>query len=99
MKKGMDELEEVELTRRPDTTFHAVQAAGCAPVVKSFETGDQLVHPVKPDTKIKSLAVGNPADGAAALDIIRRSQGEILVQSELNVGSTFTVKLPIEIEL
>jgi threonine synthase len=32
---------------------------------------------VKPDTIAKSLAIGNPADGPYALDVVRRTNGAI----------------------
>jgi threonine synthase len=35
------------------------------------------VRPVRPDTIAKSLAIGNPADGPYALDVVRRTGGAI----------------------
>jgi threonine synthase len=36
-----------------------------------------VVRPVRPDTIAKSLAIGNPADGPYALDVVRRTAGAI----------------------
>jgi threonine synthase len=57
--------------------FHGAQAAGCSPVARAFEEGNEICRPVKPDTIAKSLAIGNPADGPYALDLARRSEGSI----------------------
>jgi threonine synthase len=35
------------------------------------------VRPVKPSTIAKSLAIGNPADGGYALDVVRRTGGAV----------------------
>jgi threonine synthase len=36
-----------------------------------------VVQPVRPSTIAKSLAIGNPADGPYALDVVRRTGGAI----------------------
>jgi threonine synthase len=36
-----------------------------------------VVHPVRPDTIAKSLAIGDPADGPYVLDAVRRTGGSI----------------------
>jgi threonine synthase len=46
-------------------------------VATAFEAGHEICRPVKPDTIAKSLAIGNPADGAYALDLARRTTGSI----------------------
>ena len=53
------------------------QAEGCSPVARAFATGTDDILPVKPATIAKSLAIGNPADGFYALDLVRRSGGAI----------------------
>jgi threonine synthase len=44
-------------------------------VATAFAAGRDVVKPVKPDTIAKSLAIGNPADGPYALDVVRASGG------------------------
>lgn len=44
----------------------------------------------------KELGKGTGLGLAISADIIRKHGGELLVQSELGVGTTFTVRLPIE---
>ncbi|MDQ2738668.1 MAG: pyridoxal-phosphate dependent enzyme, partial [Actinomycetota bacterium] len=53
------------------------QATGCSPVSAAFKAGRDFVQPVRPDTIAKSLAIGNPADGAYVLDVVKRTGGAI----------------------
>jgi threonine synthase len=53
------------------------QATGCSPVSAAFKAGHDVVQPVRPSTIAKSLAIGNPADGIYALDVVRRTGGAI----------------------
>jgi threonine synthase len=61
------------------------QADGCNPVAKAFESGADHVRPVKPDTIAKSLAIGNPADGWYALEVVRRTGGAIASVSDAEI--------------
>ena len=62
-----------------ETPYHVfgAQATGCSPVAQAFRAGHDVVRPVRPDTIAKSLAIGNPADGPYALDVVRRTGGAI----------------------
>ncbi|MBK9741220.1 MAG: threonine synthase [Actinobacteria bacterium] len=62
-----------------DTAYQVfgAQATGCSPVSQAFRAGHDVIRPVKPDTIAKSLAIGNPADGPYALDVVRRTGGAI----------------------
>ena len=74
--KGFAELRRVGLLHDTHTVrISGAQAAGCAPVATAFAEGTDAIRPVKPDTIAKSLAIGNPADGWYALDVIRSSGG------------------------
>ena len=74
--KGFRELGLVGLLDSvPEVRISGAQAAGCSPVATAFASGSDAIAPVKPDTIAKSLAIGNPADGWYALDVIRRSGG------------------------
>ena len=57
--------------------IYGAQATGCSPVSQAFAAGQDFIKPVKPDTIAKSLAIGNPADGPYALDVVRRTQGAL----------------------
>jgi threonine synthase len=73
--KGLEELSMLGLIDPVNTHMYLSQAAGAAPIVKAFESGSQHVNPVKPDTIVKSIAMGNPADGYYALRVARQSGG------------------------
>jgi threonine synthase len=69
----------IELGLVPDTRYRVfgAQASGCAPVAAAFQAGHDVVQPVRPATVAKSLAIGNPADGAYVLDVVRRTGGVV----------------------
>lgn len=74
--KGFAELWKVGLlSERPEVRVSGAQASGCSPVATAFRDGTDFVKPVKPNTIAKSLAIGNPADGPYALDVVRRTGG------------------------
>lgn len=76
IRKGFDELARVGLLDgEPRVRVSGAQAAGCAPVATAFGEGVDTIRPVKPATIAKSLAIGNPADGYFALDVVRHSGG------------------------
>jgi threonine synthase len=74
--KAFKELAALELIQETPVQIHGAQAKNCAPIVNAFEAGTDLVSPVeKPETLVKSLAIGNPADGYYALQTMRNSGG------------------------
>jgi threonine synthase len=76
--KGFQELATVGLLdEQPATRVSGAQAAGCSPVATAFAEGHDFVRPVRPATIAKSLAIGNPADGPYALDVVRSTGGAI----------------------
>jgi threonine synthase len=88
--KAFDELAAVGLVdteRRP--RFIGGQAAGCGPIASAWSDGTDVVRPVeRPDTIVRSLAIGNPADGPFALKLAHRTGGAILgVPDEATVAA------------
>ncbi|MCS7252443.1 MAG: threonine synthase [Armatimonadota bacterium] len=73
--KGIKECYRIGLIESVRTKVHGAQPSGCAPVVNAFKLGASMPKPVKPQTIVKSLAIGNPADGIYALRAIRESGG------------------------
>ena len=73
--KGLEELAMLSLIEPINTHMYLTQAAGSSPIVDAFEAGIHHVHPVKPDTIVSSIAMGNPADGYYALRVARQSGG------------------------
>jgi threonine synthase len=54
--------------------MHAVQAAGCAPIVEGFRTGAKEV-PVHPDPRTIAVSIGDETAAAVTLETIRDSGG------------------------
>jgi threonine synthase len=73
--KGFQELHKIGLIDEPKTRCFGAQAEGCSPIATAFKEDAKMVKPVKPDTIAKSIAIGNPADGIYALDIMRKTDG------------------------
>ncbi|MTV25061.1 threonine synthase [Nitriliruptoraceae bacterium ZYF776] len=53
------------------------QATGCSPVADAFARRSSEVRPQRPDTIARSLAIGDPADGAGAARIATETGGAI----------------------
>ncbi|MGZ8528346.1 MAG: threonine synthase, partial [Candidatus Limnocylindrales bacterium] len=78
LAKGFDELAAVGLIERTPVRFVGGQAAGCAPVATAFAAGTDVIEPIRtPDTFVRSLAIGNPADGRYSVELTRASGGSI----------------------
>ncbi len=80
--KGLTEFADVGLIDGAKTRMHLAQAQGCAPIVEAFELGSKVVRPVKPDTIVKSLAIGDPAAGAYALQTLAECDGAAVAAPE-----------------
>jgi threonine synthase len=76
--RGFEELADLGLVERRPIRFIGGQAEGCAPVATAFERGTDVIEPIRePDTIVRSLAIGNPADGRFAVELARDSGGSI----------------------
>ena len=76
--RGFDELANLGLIERRPIRFVGGQAAGCAPVATAWADGTDVIEPVRsPDTIVRSLAIGNPADGRYAVELANESFGSI----------------------
>jgi threonine synthase len=76
--KGFQDLIRHGLVEPKSVRFVGAQPAGCAAVADAFEAGSDRPLPVRePRTIVKSLAIGDPADGAAAIELARASGGSI----------------------
>ncbi|GBD38034.1 Threonine synthase [bacterium HR37] len=73
--KAIKEFEILELVDRTETKIYGAQAQGCSPIATAVKNGWDFFKPVKPQTIAKSLAIGNPADGYYAINVIRESGG------------------------
>jgi threonine synthase len=75
--KAFKEFERLGLIERAvQTRIHGAQATGCNPISATVKTGAGKVKPVRnPQTIAKSLAIGDPADGYFASQLIRETGG------------------------
>ena len=84
--KGFAELGKVGLLpEEPAVRVSGAQAEGCSPVAAAFLEGSDAIRPVKPKTIAKSLAIGNPADGWYALDVVRRTGGSCAAVTDAEI--------------
>ena len=73
--KAFNEFAKAGLIDEPKTRVSGAQADGCSPISTAFLEGSDTFRPVKPNTIAKSLAIGNPADGYYALQVIKSTGG------------------------
>ncbi len=74
--KAFRELELLGLVDKVGTRMYGAQATGCNPISNTVKTEAKKVKPVRnPDTIAKSLAIGDPADGFFASQLIRETGG------------------------
>jgi len=73
--KAFGELQKLGWIEPADTKFFGAQATGCSPITTAAKNGTCDIIPQKPSTLVKSLAIGNPADGFSAAKLILESGG------------------------
>src|SRR5206468_3312874 len=73
--KAYQEFIEIGLVENTGAKIYSAQAAGCNPVVTAIQKGSDIIEPQKPNTIAKSNAIGNPADGYYAAQVVRDSKG------------------------
>src|SRR3954466_16249858 len=73
--KAYRELIEIGLVQETSAKIYSAQAAGCNPVVTAIHKGSDIIEPQKPNTIAKSIAIGNPADGYYAAQVVKESGG------------------------
>ena len=76
--RGFEELVELGFVEPRPIRFVGAQAAGCSPVATAFGAGTDVIEPVRtPDTIVRSLAIGNPADGRYVVELARDTDGSV----------------------
>jgi threonine synthase len=74
--KAFKEFVTLGLVEEHDVHIHGGQAEGCAPIVNAMKAGTDILKPVsKPNTIVKSLAIGNPADGFYSIQTMKQTGG------------------------
>lgn len=81
--KAFKEFEKLGLLEnKVKTKIYCAQPEGCSPISTAILEQAEVIKPVKPHTIAKSLAIGNPADGYYAKDVIRDSGGSAAIVSD-----------------
>ena len=73
--KSFKEFKEISILNELNTRVFAAQASGCSPIATAVKNNTDVIRPVKPDTIAKSLAIGNPADGYYATQVVNETDG------------------------
>jgi threonine synthase len=73
--KAFSELVATGLVEAKPVRVFGAQALGCSPISSAVSGGKTEIIPQLPDTICRSLAIGNPADGYRAMEVIRSSGG------------------------
>ncbi len=73
--KAIKEFEMLGLVKENGTKIYGAQAKGCSPITTAFKNKWEIFKPVKPNTIAKSLAIGTPADGFYAMQVMNESGG------------------------
>jgi threonine synthase len=85
--RGFEELADAGLIARRPIRFVGGQAAGCAPVATAWQRREP-VQPVRvPDTFVRSLAIGNPADGEASVALANESGGSVEAIADVDTAA------------
>ena len=87
IKKAFGELIELGLVEKKHVKFFGAQATGCSPIAHAVKNNLDHIEPQRPNTIARSLAIGNPADGAAASKMIRATGGWAEDVSDVEVVS------------
>src|SRR3954462_9579265 len=75
--RGFSEWIDLGLVEGELPAFNGAHPQGCSPVATAFAEGRDFCVPQRPETIAKSLAIGDPADGPYALDLVRGTGGAI----------------------
>lgn len=74
--KAYSEFTQLGLVDAAPFKVYGAQATGCAPISHAWKRGTDIVKPVpKPETIVKSLAIGTPADGYYAIHAMKKTGG------------------------
>src|SRR5712692_11394666 len=84
--KGYEELRTMDWLAGPLPRIVAVQAEGCAPVVKAFREGAETTTAWEnPTTHAAGLRVPSPFAGRQMLELLRTTKGDALAVSERQI--------------
>jgi threonine synthase len=86
LAQGFDELAALGAAEGPRPRLYGAQAGGCPPVAAAW-ADDRPLSRVRPETEVRSLAVGDPVYGELAVGAARMSGGAIHAVPEEEIDS------------
>jgi threonine synthase len=75
LHKAFGEFATAGLAEGEQPRIYGAQAQGCAPIVRYVQSNARALTPERPNTIVRSLAIGNPADAPTARDAILGTGG------------------------
>jgi threonine synthase len=92
--KAFQELKVLGLLERTEPRMVAVQAAGCAPIVRAFEAGADEVSAWDDEVATAASSIADPlrgysVDGTRTLSVVRQSKGLAIAVSEAEIQASF----------
>jgi len=72
---GFAELARLGWIDGPLPRLFGAQPAGCAPIATAIQNGTETITPVRPNTLVRSLSIGDPVDGPWAVRSVLASGG------------------------
>jgi threonine synthase len=75
LAKGFGELMRLGWIPGPVPRLFGGQPTGCAPIVTAVHNGTETITPVRPNTLVRSLSIGDPVDGPWAVRTILETAG------------------------
>lgn len=85
---GFKELREAGVIKRIPKLV-GIQTAACAPLYQAFKKGWKESLPIdKKETIAEGISIARPVRGNQILDAVRKTDGEILTVSEMEIGAT-----------
>ena len=91
MHKAFDELRRLGLVGEKRPRFAVVQAAGCAPIVRAFERGQDSAEPwEEPDTRVWGLRVPRAIGDFLVLKAVRESGGTAIAVDEQRLAEVMS---------
>src|SRR5271170_4226170 len=74
--KSFNEFSKLGIAEPGESSIYGAQASGCSPITTAVKNDTEVVHPVpRPQTIAKSLAIGTPADGYYAINVMKSTGG------------------------
>jgi threonine synthase len=86
LAQGFAELASVPLASGATPRLYGVQPSGASPIASAY-ADDRSISRIRPNTRVRSLAIGDPAYGELALGAVRSSGGAMVTVVEDDIAA------------